>query len=67
MSDDFENGLADLAAKRMKQIAEENAKADAKADSLLDKLKASKWTAIIVVGSIMIVLLVWGISVAVVG
>jgi hypothetical protein len=59
MNSDFEDGLA--------EIIEKNAKADAKADSLLDKLKASKWTAIIVVGGAAIGLLIWGVSLLVVG
>jgi hypothetical protein len=50
MSNDFEDGLAEIIAK--------NAKADAKADSLLDKLKASKWTALIVV-AIAVIVVVW--------
>jgi hypothetical protein len=56
MSDDFENGFADLAAKRMKQIAEENAKADAKADSWLGRLMESSWTAVIVGGGLAVIL-----------
>jgi hypothetical protein len=56
MDNDFEDGLADLAAKRMKQIAEENAKADAKADSLLEKIKSSSWTAVIVGAGLAVVL-----------
>jgi hypothetical protein len=50
MSNDFENGIA--------KILEENAKADAKADSLLDKLKGSKWTALIVV-AVAVIVVVW--------
>jgi hypothetical protein len=56
MSNDFEEGLAELAAKRMKQISEENAKADAQADSWLQKLAASNWTAVIVGGGLAVVL-----------
>ena len=44
-----------------------NAAADAEADSLLDKLKASKWTALVIVGAIAVTLLVWGISLLIVG
>jgi hypothetical protein len=40
MNSDFEDGLAEL--------MEKNAKADAKADSLLDKIKNSNWTAAII-------------------
>lgn len=51
MSDDFENGLA--------EIIEKNAKADAKADSLLDKIKNSNWTAAILgVGAAAIIVLI---------
>jgi hypothetical protein len=49
------------------KAAEFNAAADAKADSLLDKLKASKWTALMIVGAIAVTLLVWGISLLIVG
>jgi hypothetical protein len=48
MSNDFEDGLA--------EIIEKNAKADAKADSLLDKIKNSNWTAVIVGGGFAVVL-----------
>jgi hypothetical protein len=43
-----------------RQAAEQ---ADTKADSLLDKLKASKWTAAIIVGGAAICLLIWGVSI----
>jgi cell division protein FtsX len=48
MSNDFEDGLA--------EIIEKNAKADAKADSWLDKIKNSSWTAVIVGGGLAVVL-----------
>jgi hypothetical protein len=48
MSNDFEDGLAEIIAK--------NAKADAKADSLLDKIKNSNWTAVIVGAGLAVVL-----------
>jgi hypothetical protein len=48
MGNDFEDGLAEIIAK--------NAKADAKADSLLDKIKNSNWTAVIVGGGLAVVL-----------
>jgi len=37
-----------------------NAAADAEADGLLDKLKASKWTALVIVGAIAVTLLLVG-------
>jgi len=43
-----------------REIAE---KADAPADSLLDKLKDSNWTAAIIAGVIAAGLLIWGISI----
>jgi hypothetical protein len=48
MSNDFEDGLAEIIAK--------NAKADAKADSLLEKIKSSSWTAVIVGAGLAVVL-----------
>lgn len=48
MSDDFENGLVEL--------MEKSAKADAKADSWLDKIKNSNWTAVILGGGIAVVI-----------
>lgn len=61
MSNDFEDGMAELAAKRMKQIAEENAKADSKVDSFLGRLVASSMTAVIlgVAGAAVIVLIMF--------
>lgn len=42
-------------------------KADAPADSLLDKLKASKWTGVIIVGGFTIGFLGWGVSIWIAG
>jgi hypothetical protein len=48
MNSDFEDGLA--------EIIEKNAKADAKADFLLDKIKNSNWTAAIIGAGLAVVL-----------
>ena len=40
------------------QIKEELAKADAGADSVLDRLKASKWTAAMLLGAAVVVIVV---------
>lgn len=42
--------IDDMKEEAAKFVSDVNEKADAGADSLLDKLKASKWTAAILVG-----------------
>ncbi|SOD42366.1 hypothetical protein [Nitrosovibrio sp. Nv4] len=49
---------------KLKEYAEKmNAEADKGADSLLDRLKASKWTAVMLLGAaVVMIIFLWAIS-----
>ena len=51
--------------KRIKEeIDRQNAAADARADSLLDKLQASKWTGAILLGAVLVIMIIllWSLA-----
>ncbi len=52
MGSEFEDKLAEVLDKQMQ-------KTDEKADSFLDKIKASKWTAFMLLGVVVAVILAW--------
>ena len=53
--------IDDMKEEAAKFVSDVNEKVDAKADSLLDKLKASKWTAVMLlaVAVALVVFLIW--------